>query len=230
MAYLDDVLNGGLESATAPDYRHHVIRYAIDEGIPVDIALKLHSRGERYTPGNPTSPKGAHGPMQVMPATFAETAREMGLHNADIRNDEHNVRVGMRYLRKQFDRFGDWRLASAAYNAGPGAVEAAGNRVPNYPETQSYVRRIFGFRRDTRKPIEAKRQPVISDYLVNLLDPKPMSVADIPKEITITNGPPVSAMPEQAQQVPTHTPAMHSLFRWGDTLDAFLNGGNSSHV
>jgi soluble lytic murein transglycosylase-like protein len=43
----------------------------------------------------------------------------------------------------QYDKFGTWELALAAYNAGPDAVEAA-NGVPNYSETMNYVKVILG--------------------------------------------------------------------------------------
>jgi soluble lytic murein transglycosylase-like protein len=61
----------------------------------------------------------------------------------DPRDPEQNLEGGARYLRTQYDRFGSWRLALAAYNAGPGAVEKHGG-VPPYRETQGYVRAIMG--------------------------------------------------------------------------------------
>ena len=42
-----------------------------------------------------------------------------------------------------YDKFGSWRLALAAYNAGPKAVEAAGG-IPDFDETQNYVKAILG--------------------------------------------------------------------------------------
>ena len=50
---------------------------------------------------------------------------------------------GARYLRAQLERFGSADLALAAYNAGPGRVEAAGRTVPQITETQVYVLRVL---------------------------------------------------------------------------------------
>ena len=80
---------------------------------------------------------GAQGLMQLMP----ETARELGV--TDPTNPYQNARGGITYLAKQLKRFnGDYRLALAAYNAGPGAVEKHGG-VPPYKETQNYVESIM---------------------------------------------------------------------------------------
>src|SRR5213078_175132 len=55
-----------------------------------------------------------------------------------------NILAGARYLRWLLDRFsGDVRLALAGYNAGEGAVEFYGNRIPPFLETQNYVRTIY---------------------------------------------------------------------------------------
>jgi membrane-bound lytic murein transglycosylase MltF len=55
-----------------------------------------------------------------------------------------NIRAGTRYLRYLLTKYpGQMELTLAAYNAGEGAVQRAGNRVPNYPETQSYVRTVM---------------------------------------------------------------------------------------
>lgn len=79
------------------------------------------------------SPVGARGLTQLMPAT----ARELGV--ADAFDGEENLRGGARYLAAQIGRFGDLRLALAAYNAGPNRVARLG-RVPDFSETQNYVR------------------------------------------------------------------------------------------
>ena len=54
-----------------------------------------------------------------------------------------NLEGGARYLRQQYNKFSSWRLALAAYNAGPDAVEKYGG-VPPYEETLNYVRKILG--------------------------------------------------------------------------------------
>ena len=84
------------------------------------------------------SVKGASGLMQLMP----ETAARFGVRN--IFDPEENVMAGARYLRFLLDRFrGDVRLALAGYNAGEGAVELYGLRIPPFLETQNYVRTIY---------------------------------------------------------------------------------------
>jgi soluble lytic murein transglycosylase-like protein len=84
------------------------------------------------------SPKGASGLMQLMPAT----ATRFGVRN--IFDPRENVFAGAKYLRWLLDRFGnDVRLALAGYNAGEGAVEFYGYRIPPFLETQNYVRTIY---------------------------------------------------------------------------------------
>ena len=71
-----------------------------------------------------------------MPAT----ARRLGVDPFD---PYQNLDGGARYLRQQYEEFGTWRLALAAYNAGPGAVQRYGG-VPPYRETRNYVRVVWG--------------------------------------------------------------------------------------
>ena len=68
------------------------------------------------------------------------TAAYLGVNPHD---PTQNLNGGARYLREQFNTFGDWRLALAAYNAGPAAVQQYGG-IPPYRETQNYVRVIMG--------------------------------------------------------------------------------------
>ena len=83
------------------------------------------------------SPKGARGLMQLMPGT----AVRFGVNN--IFDPRQNIEGGARYLRFLSDRFnGELSLVLAGYNAGEGAVEKYGWRIPPYAETQEYVRRI----------------------------------------------------------------------------------------
>ena len=82
------------------------------------------------------SSKGAQGLMQLMPGT----AREVGVGNA--LDAEQNIRGGVDYLAKMMSLHnGDVRLATAAYNAGPGAVRRHGG-IPPYAETRAYVKRV----------------------------------------------------------------------------------------
>jgi soluble lytic murein transglycosylase-like protein len=95
-------------------------------------------RAESSFNRNAISVKGASGLMQLMPAT----ATRFGVKN--IFDPRENVFGGTRYLRWLLDRFsGDVRLALAGYNAGEGAVEFYGHRIPPYLETQNYVRIIY---------------------------------------------------------------------------------------
>lgn len=90
------------------------------------------------------SPKGAIGLGQLMPAT----AQELGVDPWSI---DQNLWGTAKYLRMQYDTFGDWTIALAAYNAGPGNVTRYGG-FPPFVETQTYVRSVLDaylrFRRD----------------------------------------------------------------------------------
>ena len=93
------------------------------------------------------SPKGAVGLMQLIPPT-AERYGVKAAKNASIEkkltDPVINIRAGASYLSDLIKMFpGQIELALAAYNAGEGAVQRAGNKIPNYPETKNYVKTVM---------------------------------------------------------------------------------------
>lgn len=104
----------------------------------VDPALiKAIIANESGFNANATSNVGAQGLMQLMPGTAA------GLGVTDAYDPAQNVAGGTKYIKGLLEHFnGDVRLAVAAYNAGPGAVEKYGG-VPPYAETQNYVQNVL---------------------------------------------------------------------------------------
>ena len=110
---------------------------AKEQMIPQQLIHAVISAESNYDPAAVSS-RGAIGLMQVMPST----ARRFGIE--DIRSPRANVVAGASYLRFLLNLFeSDIELTVAAYNAGELAVLKAGRKVPNFPETQAYVRRVM---------------------------------------------------------------------------------------
>ena len=119
-------------------------------GVPEDLFLSLIQQESGFNP-TAQSPKGAYGLTQLMP----DTAAELGVDPRDI---EQNLAGGARYLNQMMTRFPDLNMALAAYNAGPTLVSKLG-RVPNYKETQNYIKSVLGRLPDGRPrnmPLQAK--------------------------------------------------------------------------
>lgn len=120
-------------------YRDLVSSVATEFGVEAALLRAVIHAESAFNP-NALSIKGAQGLMQLMPGT----ATELGVLDAfDV---GENIRGGARYLAGLLQAFdGDERLATAAYNAGPGAVRRHGG-VPPYNETQVYVQRVATLR------------------------------------------------------------------------------------
>ena len=95
------------------------------------------------------SNKNAQGLMQIMP----ETGRLMGCK--DPFNPRTNIAAGTKYFRYLMNRFGDERLALAAYNAGEGTVERLGD-VPDYQETIDYLQRVAARTTSYRNRVQSR--------------------------------------------------------------------------
>jgi soluble lytic murein transglycosylase-like protein len=83
------------------------------------------------------SAKGAKGLMQLMPVTVEQFKVD------DVFDPQQNIEAGATFLRQLLDKYkGDFKLALAAYNAGPGNVDKTGG-IPDIKETQDYVEGIM---------------------------------------------------------------------------------------
>ncbi|MDB5453250.1 MAG: hypothetical protein JWO33_1828, partial [Caulobacteraceae bacterium] len=113
----------------------------------IDVVQGMESGGKRNGPDGTilTSPKGAKGEMQVMDGTNTDPG--FGVTPAKDNSPAERARVGVDYLAAMVKRYGSEDKAMAAYNAGPGAVDAAVKAhgedwLTHLPaETQSYVTR-----------------------------------------------------------------------------------------
>ena len=145
----------------SPSYKqvkHHLKEAARTHGVDYNLLKAVIATESGFDP-RAVSPKGAVGLMQVMPAT----AERWGLAGdartpleKKLTDPRTNVRIGARYLRHLIDLFPDQlELAVAAYNAGEGAVQRAGNRVPDYRETRNYVQTVLQLYGMLKPPVVA---------------------------------------------------------------------------
>jgi soluble lytic murein transglycosylase-like protein len=116
-------------------YKHDINREALIYDIdPAFVRAVIHA--ESHFNPHAISKQGAQGLMQLMPAT----ARELGVKNSFIA--QQNIKGGVKHLARLLRKYkGDNKLASAAYNAGEGAVKRHGG-IPPYKETEVYVERV----------------------------------------------------------------------------------------
>ncbi|WP_284334675.1 lytic transglycosylase domain-containing protein [Comamonas sp. NoAH] len=135
--------------ANSPGYKLHAkhIRAAASKVGVDEQLLKAIATAESGFNASAVSPKGAIGLMQVIP----DTAARFGVAGDKNRSIEQklkdpaiNVPVSARYVRYLQGLFpGRIDLVIAAYNAGEGAVQRFGNKIPPYKETQNYVKTVM---------------------------------------------------------------------------------------
>jgi soluble lytic murein transglycosylase-like protein len=126
-----------LEAATV-DPKQLIEAAAEKNGLLPEFVRSVASAESAYKQ-TAISPKGAIGLMQLMP----DTAKELGANPHDA---AENAEAGARYLKQLLIKYqhskDPVRLALAAYNAGPGAVDKYAG-IPPYRETQQYVERVL---------------------------------------------------------------------------------------
>jgi soluble lytic murein transglycosylase-like protein len=119
-------------------FADHIAEAALRFGLPehwIAAVLRAESAGDVRA----TSPVGAMGLMQVMPATWGELRARHGL-GGDPFEPRDNILAGAAYLREMFDRYGNVAAMLAAYNAGPGRYDESLTAVRPLPsETRAYV-------------------------------------------------------------------------------------------
>jgi Transglycosylase SLT domain/Domain of unknown function (DUF4124) len=143
----------------SPNYKTvkpHLYEAAKTHKIDYELLQALIATESGFDAGA-VSPKGAIGLMQIMP----DTARRFGVDTdkkmvieKKLADPKINVKTGSRYLRLLLNMFpGRLDLALASYNAGEGAVQKAGNQIPNYKETQNYVKTVMGLYFGLKPPV-----------------------------------------------------------------------------
>jgi hypothetical protein len=133
----------------SPSYKlvkHHLREASRVHNIDYELLKAVIATESGFDP-RAVSPKGAVGLMQIMPATaerYGVTGDRKTPLQKKLTDPKVNIKTGARYLRFLIDLFpGRLELALAAYNAGEGAVQRAGNKIPNFRETQNYVKTVM---------------------------------------------------------------------------------------
>lgn len=136
-----------------PELRAQIERIANEEGVDPDLAIELIRQESSFKEGA-LGPMTKYGKAVGRTQLLESTAKEMGL---DPYDPEQNLRGGMRYLKKQLEKYGNEEQALSAYNSGPGNTDKAikkGHKISQYEETRDYVAKITSRveqRRDARE-------------------------------------------------------------------------------
>jgi soluble lytic murein transglycosylase-like protein len=150
----------------SPNYKavKHLLKdAAITHGIDYELLQALIATESGFDT-HAVSPKGAIGLMQLIPPTaerYGVRSDKTQAVEKKLTDPKTNIHAGSRYLRDLIKLFpGQLELALAAYNAGEGAVQRAGNKIPNYPETKNYVKTVMQLYNHLKPPVvvaEARR-------------------------------------------------------------------------
>ncbi|WKL38965.1 lytic transglycosylase domain-containing protein (plasmid) [Sinorhizobium meliloti] len=131
-------------------------KYRVDEVFATAIAW-----AESGFDQSRNSPKGARGPMQLMPATAARFGVK------DICDPAQNIEGGMKYLRFLLDEFQNPLLVAAAYNSGEQRIYQHGG-IPPFQETVGYVAKVVNYQLGLPMPsAKGKARPAAAPQAVS---------------------------------------------------------------
>jgi soluble lytic murein transglycosylase-like protein len=141
-------------AAASTHYQPLIVEIAARHAVPAKLVESVIHVESGFNP-RAVSNRGARGLMQLMPAT----AEQLGVR--DIFDARQNIEGGVRHLRWLLDRYGDLRLALAAYNAGEKAVESHGG-VPPISETRAYVDQVLRFYGNSERRLPTPRTTAVA--------------------------------------------------------------------
>ena len=156
LGFLADLLITGFEKKAYPrEYAEHVENYAAQYGVPETLVFAVIRTESEFDSGAVSS-AGAVGLMQMMPDTFEWLTNEILFDHLDegmLYDPETNIRYGTYLLSRLYDRYGDWEVALASYNAGAGNVDGwledseyadgeGGLKEIPFRETRQYVKKV----------------------------------------------------------------------------------------
>jgi hypothetical protein len=173
-------------------------------GIPHDVFNAMIYHESNWDPGL-VSPKGAVGIAQVKPSTAGLTA-------AQLKDPATGLDAGARYLVQQYEHFGSWPTALAAYNAGPGNVQAGRGYAQDVMALQAQGSGAYGGAQQAADAMAAGQSPV-----------GPTTVADITAPPTAL--PPSSVGADHVVQASIEGDPAHLTNAWNSLVGNIISGG-----
>jgi membrane-bound lytic murein transglycosylase D len=175
IAYFSGRGRGVFERAYARSGRYHdmIVSTLKQEGIPQELIYLAQAESGFHPLA--VSRAGARGIWQFM----AARGRGYGLyHNQwidDRQDPEKSTRAAAQHLKDLYNQFGDWYLAMAAYNSGPGTVQAAVKRTGYADFWELYRRNVLP--KETRNYV-----PIILAVTIMAKNPSQYGLEDVVKE------------------------------------------------